>query len=454
MTDQDIYNAYLEALDGCTARLQEEPHMRSELEWQARWFSGACGRHFTTTSGEKVVILDFGEWNREAGPDFIRVAARIGSIETTGTLEVDLEASGWEQHGHATNPHYSKTILHVYIQRPPRRYFSRTADNLEIPQICLADHAPVNAEWQAAANARPGHCVASLKKLPLPELLSLLAAAARRRFEVKGGTLETMIASRGRDAALFEAVAIALGYKHNKLPFQLLAQRVSHRLAASPQGEGLLFGVAGFLDRPTPPAGPAQDVAADLWATWWKKRAAFTHSILPSSAWNLAGVRPANHPLRRIATLHVIAQHWKNIRAALESADLDALFTHLNFLQHPFWSYHATWKSPTRVNPMALLGLDRILAIFVNIALPLAFTRGKIPHTWRDIPATDSNVALKTAIVRLFGTESPRRLPQKTFVHQGLLQIYQDFCLRDHSSCSHCKFPALVEQLVQKTGKL
>jgi hypothetical protein len=41
-----------------------------ELELQARWFAGDFGKHFVTTCGDKVDIVQFGTWNREAGPDF------------------------------------------------------------------------------------------------------------------------------------------------------------------------------------------------------------------------------------------------------------------------------------------------------------------------------------------------------------------------------------------------
>jgi hypothetical protein len=41
-----------------------------ELELQALWFSGAFGRDFRTTTGKRIRIVQFGEWNRGAGPDF------------------------------------------------------------------------------------------------------------------------------------------------------------------------------------------------------------------------------------------------------------------------------------------------------------------------------------------------------------------------------------------------
>ena len=70
-----------------TARVRERslialPKIPNELELQARWFAGEFGRKFQTLAGESVEIVQFGFWNREAGPDFQDAAIRIagGSI--------------------------------------------------------------------------------------------------------------------------------------------------------------------------------------------------------------------------------------------------------------------------------------------------------------------------------------------------------------------------------------
>jgi hypothetical protein len=58
------------------------------------------------------------------------------------------------------------------------------------------------------------------------------------------------------------------------------------------------------------------------------------------------------------------------------------------------------------------------------------------------LPAYLSNRRLETAGTRLFGTD--RRCAQflKTVAHQqGLLQIYEDFCMQDNSDCAQCPFP-------------
>jgi hypothetical protein len=50
--------------------------------------------------------------------------------------------------------------------------------------------------------------------------------------------------------------------------------------------------------------------------------------------------------------------------------------------------------------------------------------------------------------MRLFGSDRERQKLFTRFYHQqqGLLQIYEDFCLEDASDCRSCPFP---EQLLQ-----
>src|SRR5690349_23822553 len=49
----------------------------TELELQARWFAGDFGRSFVSTRGNHIDIVQFGSWNREAGPDFSNAAISV-----------------------------------------------------------------------------------------------------------------------------------------------------------------------------------------------------------------------------------------------------------------------------------------------------------------------------------------------------------------------------------------
>src|SRR5690606_25380740 len=86
---------------------QAQPLVRSrpgrpgmdELELQARWFGGEFGRAFTGTEGEVIEMVQFGHWNRGAGPDFTEVAVRIDGRLHGGALEIDPDVRDWEAHG-------------------------------------------------------------------------------------------------------------------------------------------------------------------------------------------------------------------------------------------------------------------------------------------------------------------------------------------------------------------
>jgi hypothetical protein len=104
-----------------TAKIRERPLLVvpshfTELELQARWFAGDFGRSFTGTGDEEIEIVQFGIWNREAGPDFSDAAVRIDGELVGGSIEFDLTDQNWEVHGHATNPAFDGTVLHVFVE--------------------------------------------------------------------------------------------------------------------------------------------------------------------------------------------------------------------------------------------------------------------------------------------------------------------------------------------------
>ena len=59
------------------------------------------------------------------------------------------------------------------------------------------------------------------------------------------------------------------------------------------------------------------------------------------------------------------------------------------------------------------------------------------------ISASEIGYAIKIAALRLFGArDRGRTLLRTAAMQQGLLQIYEDFCMRDASDCEHCLFPS------------
>ena len=223
----------------------------SELELQARWFAGDFGRRFHSVSGDEIEVVQFGTWNRAAGPDFSDAVVRLNAGEPIrGPIEFDLADRSWATHGHSTNPAFDDAVLHVFVHQSDRAFFTRTKSNRNVPQVRVDPKTLPDSFSANVPLARPGRCHAPLRELPDERLVCILAAAAQFRLQRKAARINSIVENHGRDEALFQEIAAALGYKENKLAFTLLAQRLPLGLLRTQldDAEAILFGVAGFLE--------------------------------------------------------------------------------------------------------------------------------------------------------------------------------------------------------------
>jgi hypothetical protein len=461
------YAALLTAPDGI---LREAPAVeaageKSELELQAHWFAGDFGSSFlTATNGERVEIVQYGVWNHEAGPDFsdaaVRFPDRPGSPVLRGAIELDMQADDWERHGHGANAAFDAVVLHLYLRQGAEQAFTRNSAHQQVAQVQLdlrqLEHRPAPAGLPLA---KAGLCQAPLRDLDAAQIATVLSAAAQYRMGIKNRRWQGLAAVRGYDQALFQSLATTLGYKENKLPFALLAQRLPlAALRAEPAAAGaLLLGLGGFLHAPE--FGADADTLerrrylGDCWAHWWPRRGALDRLILPPTAWKLTGLRPANHPQRRLAALAQLAARWSEVRALITSGGdkfAGAVRDFLTGLSDPYWDHHYTLTSGRAARPVALIGPARATEMLANVFFPLAIALDARKWAqYEKLPATLTNRRVETAATRLFGDTpgTTRARWLKSAVHQqGLLQIYEDFCLQDASDCESCPFPERVRR--------
>ncbi|PON11518.1 hypothetical protein C2W62_44400, partial [Candidatus Entotheonella serta] len=84
-----------------------------------------------------------GQWNRQAGPDFLQAVLEFDSGERQrGDVEVHRLASGWTAHQHHVDPRYNRVILHVVLQNDRSHHEVERADGQVIPQVALAPLLP------------------------------------------------------------------------------------------------------------------------------------------------------------------------------------------------------------------------------------------------------------------------------------------------------------------------
>jgi hypothetical protein len=397
-----------------------------------------------------------------------------GAAPQNGDVEIDIRAPDWRAHHHDVNPAYRRVILHAVWEAdaPAGGLPTLTLrERLDAPLEKLLAWMDLDLEPPALAL---GLCHRPLRHLPDALFGELLEQAARIRLQRKGCELAARARQTGWEQALWEGLCAALGYRHNVWPMRRLAEHFAHLrhpTQVSPDTplrlQARLLGLSSLLPHDSSrqtSAGRAHLRA--LWDHWWRDRDELVDLILPKFLWRLGGVRPANHPQRRIA----LAAHWlteSNLPHRLEAwfqsrptaAEAEqSLREILGVPNDPFWSWHWTLESPRLRHPQSLLGQARVTDLAVNVILPWFWTRAftgtnealqqEAERRYLAWPASQDNVVLRRARERLLGTRSEDRF-RTAARQQGLLQIVQDFCLHANALCDGCRFPEHVARLSQ-----
>ena len=465
----DTFYAQWRVESGAIPLLRDENDSPPEALLQAIWqHQRLCRDQLVSMDGQPVRVLHPGFRNWEGGPDFHGAIVQVGEEIQTGDVEVDLRTSGWRAHGHDRNPNFRNVILHVVwdSERPalggPVAVVLKSRLDSPLGELSLW----LGGETaQAVPEPMRGRCCHHLKEITGTNLTDLLHEAARVRLQSKAARFQARAREAGWDQALWEGLFHALGYKHNVWPMQRLAElrpRWDVEQMSPMRIQARLFGLSGFLPPDLPGRGSGTDsYLRQLWDEWWRERDALVDCILPKTVWRLSGLRPANHPHRRLALgsqwlsqrdLPQRARQWceKEIpRKRLAGSLLEVLQPGPD----DFWNRHFTLRSARLAKSQPLLGGERVTDLAVNVVLPWAQARAaekgseevrrRIEKRYMEWPAAQDNAILKLARQRLLGGAGPQTLTGAA-AQQGLMQVVRDFCETSNALCEHCKLPAMV----------
>jgi hypothetical protein len=431
----------------------------------------------TTLDGHRVRVLHPGFWNHEAGPDFHQAILQFGQASPrSGDVEIDLHPAGWLGHGHDRNPAYQNVILHVV-------WDADSKVDCPVPTLSLKARldAPLSELrlWLGQDGRAPGllagQCSAPLRDLPENMLRKLLQQAALSRLQRKAAQFGARARQAGWEQSLWEGLFAALGYKQNVWPMRRLAELLPRLVTQELKKRGVAFtlqarllGVSGLLPADLTRARAGADkYLRRVWDHWWREREEFTEFILPRAIWRFHGIRPANHPQRRLA----LAARWlasgdlpdklgRWFTSAVPDRKLKSSLLEILLVKgDPFWSWHWTFRSARMSKSKPLLGTQRVTDLAVNVILPWFWMRavaGKnqeaqqiVEHRYLVWPRAEDNAVLRLARQRLLGGAHAREL-KTAASQQGLLQIVRDFCEHSNALCENCRFPELVRSLHSK----
>lgn len=420
-----------------------------------------------TRDGEPLVVESPGRWNLEAGPDFLDSVLRVGKDQRrlVGDTEVHVRPADWRHHGHDHDARYRRVILHV-TYFPDARGCAGLPDHvmqlalnepLHRQGLSALDDIDILAYPHAALSDTPRPCRGFLEKETPDFVLNLLTAAGRWRLAQKSARMGVRLRESGSvEQTFYEEVMRALGYKHNRQGFRRLALRYPLHAWQSHDPEvnyAMLLGIGGLL----PPPDAARDGGARaflrrLWDHWWRN-APDTPCMKPQE-WHLSSIRPMNHPRRRLAAAAALFSPAPpallEALLALDRHDAPAWHRQARQLFHEgasmaYWDWHPQLTGPAyRRKAPALLGPARIAAMLANVVIPLIGAQGhETEALFTALPGEQSNSVMRETATRLLGRDhNPALYRSHGVCQQGLMQVYQDFCLNTRDGCRECRLVA------------
>ena len=305
------------------------PHLREEelvRLWQGQRFPREALR---TRRGEALQVVHRGRRNLGAGPDFLDaiIADERGRL-LKGDVELHVRASAFTAHGHHLDPRYDNVVLHVVFHddtgAPTLLRCGR-----RVAVVALAPWVARRAEqlrlWLAQPSSWSEPCRSVVACGGWPEVADLLSRLGQMRFRQKQARFAAALRREGANQALYEGVLRTLGYSRNQeafarlarlLPYERLRQRPGPRRRARPRRRSLL-GAAGLLpgQRGLREAAVADVYVSALERRWSRERI----PSVPRDLWQLSGLRPENHPARRLAGMARLLSRWPSLVAGLSS---------------------------------------------------------------------------------------------------------------------------------------
>jgi hypothetical protein len=334
-----------------------------------------------STDNEPIEIIESGEHNTHAGPDFFNAKLRIGDVLWVGNVEMHLTASEWLKHGHQHDKNYDSVILHVVLDADIK--ITRRSGEL-IPCLALRPYIQENLLGIYQKIIHNEHwipCQHHFFQVSEFTKSTWWTRLLVERLEQKITPIEAQLIDNQLhwEEIFYRNMAKNFGVKVNEQPFEMLANSLplltigKHKNSLF-QIEALLFGQAGMLEHVT----FQDDYPKQLQKEYQYLRQKFGLNPIDGHLWKYLRLRPANFPTIRIAQfaklLHQSVHLFSKIIATEDVKGLHELF---KIELSNYWSDHYTFDKPSK-EMKKHLGKDAVNLILINTIIPFIFLYGKM----------------------------------------------------------------------------
>ena len=428
------------------------------------WESG----HFIKSNlrakdGRKIEIINTGQWNNDAGADFLNAVIKIDGEIIKGDVEVHVQNTDWKIHHHDTDPRYNNTILHVVLWDGGTSLLAKKQNNERIPNLIISDYLENSISKllkEERNESKQTHC-------PVNANADIIDHAGIERLMIKSNAIGEQIANNDGDQALYEGIMDALGYSKNRKQFLDLAQKapVNTLIGQKPEKiQAILFGVSGLLPNIDNKGKFDKETTEylDIINPIWNETKYYFHGKLMSAdEWRFFRLRPDNFPTRRIAGISFILSDCdekssltaKFLSILDNNGSIKELSHKLRIILTPkaygYWANHYNFGSKRYTQSDSLIGNSRADDIIINIILPFILAYSKrlgneklsecAMRLWTGYGRLQDNTITRYFSERIFQSEKEyRQIINSASRQQGLIHIYKSFC--SLNNCNNCPF--------------
>lgn len=450
----------------------------TERHLQCVWYDASLRPVLLQSSdGEEIRVENPGRWNLEAGPDFLDAVLVIGPERRhiRGDVEIHIHPQDWQHHHHDEDARYRRVAAHVSYfppapgvdRLPPAVVRCALRDALKVDPCFSFDAIDVTAYPYAAVSAERQPCARLLASCSPGQQAEFLSAAGEERLHCKTRRLKAAIDEAGAEQVFYEECMAALGYKNNRAACRQLARILPVELLQAECRQdplcayALLLGMGGLLPSKLAARWDTETrrFVRALWDHWWKRQARWEAQRRHAPEWQFSGLRPQNHPVRRLAAAAALFATPRDLPSELMALDCEspslwmkeAAGRIVGAADMPYWRCRLGLAGRRRERPVALVGKARAAAILTNVVLPLLAALGRdVAHLLDVLPADQDNALVRQTAHALFGPDHNPALYRQGLRQQGLIQIFHDFCLRSRNTCADC----LLVDWLKKGGRL
>ncbi|MDR1671882.1 MAG: DUF2851 family protein [Bacteroidales bacterium] len=409
--------------------------------WQQRLFLQDGIR---TACGETVIVERTGVRNSNAGPDFTDARVKIGDTLWVGCVEIHINSSDWEKHGHHHDEAYNNVVLHAVYHHDATAY---NASGIKIPVLELHfDNRYYENYLQLADNRETIACKDNIGMVDEFCRATWLDRLLVERLEQKSkAILQTYtVTGNNWEETLYRHLARNFGFGLNALPFESLAQSLPYNILLKhrdnlQQLEALLFGQAGMLTDEHPEDGYYSDLRKEYHFLRQK------YSLTPGEEflWKFLRLRPVNFPTVRIAQFSALIYRNEHLFAGIVGTNDKQWEQIFEIEASPYWDTHYVFgkSSPER---RKIFGKTAYYTVMINTIIPFLFVYGKernkedycicAMELLENLPP-EHNAILSRWKTLGFANDN-------AFVSQALLQLKNEYCAAKR--CLHCAFGNVI----------